>query len=47
MKIISIENTTLCAGNCIMCVRDKYTGLLTHMKQELFENVWWNLHSVV
>lgn len=37
MKIISIENTTLCAGNCIMCVRDKYTGLLTHMKQELFE----------
>lgn len=37
MKIISIENTTLCAGNCMMCVRGKYKGPLTHMKQELFE----------
>lgn len=37
MKIISIENTTLCAANCIMCVRKKYRGPLTHMKQELFE----------
>lgn len=37
MKIISIENTTLCAANCIMCVRKKYKGSLTHMKQELFE----------
>lgn len=39
MKIISIENTTLCAGNCIMCVRDKYKGPLKNMEQALFEKI--------
>ncbi len=37
MKIISLENTTLCAGNCIMCVRNRYKGPLANMNQELFE----------
>lgn len=37
MKIISIENTTLCAADCKMCVRKKYRGPLSNMKQELFE----------
>lgn len=37
MKIISIENTTFCAANCIMCVRKKYKGPFAHMKQDLFE----------
>lgn len=37
MKIISIENTTLCAADCKMCVRKKYRGPLANMKQELFE----------
>lgn len=37
MKIISIENTTLCAADCRMCVREKYKGPLTSMNQELFE----------
>lgn len=37
MKIISIENTTLCAANCKMCVRKKYKGPLASMEQELFE----------
>lgn len=37
MNVITIENTTLCAANCIMCVREKYTRGLTSMTQELFE----------
>lgn len=37
MQRISIENTTCCAANCIMCARNSYTGPLTNMKQELFE----------
>lgn len=37
MKIISIENTTLCAADCKMCVREKYKGPLTNMNQKLFE----------
>ena len=35
--VISIENTTLCAANCIMCVREQYTRGITCMTQELFE----------
>lgn len=37
MKIISIENTTLCAANCKMCPRKQYKGPLCTMDQELFE----------
>jgi hypothetical protein len=37
LPVISIENTTLCAADCKMCVRKMYKGPLAHMKQELFE----------
>lgn len=34
---ITIENTTYCQANCIMCVRDQIRYPLSHMTQELFE----------
>lgn len=36
MKTITIENTTLCGGNCIMCVREQFTHKLENMQQECF-----------
>lgn len=36
---ITIENTTYCGANCIMCPRDKYEYCFEHMSTDFFKNV--------
>jgi MoaA/NifB/PqqE/SkfB family radical SAM enzyme len=38
-KELTIENTTCCGGNCIMCSRSKYSHPWRHMDDELFKAV--------
>ena len=36
---LTVENTTYCGANCIMCPRDEYQYKWQHMPMELFKNV--------
>ena len=36
-KTLTLEITTFCQANCIVCVRDKLNFKLGSMSQELFE----------
>ena len=37
IKVISIENTTFCAANCVMCPREKFRHRLENMSFDLFK----------
>lgn len=35
---LTIENTTYCGANCVMCVRNKLNFKLANMKQDVFQD---------
>lgn len=37
-KSVTMENTTICGANCIMCPREKFSNKLEHMSNEKFEH---------
>ncbi|MCK5019500.1 MAG: hypothetical protein KAS32_20745, partial [Candidatus Peribacteraceae bacterium] len=36
---LTIENTTFCGANCIMCPRDKYSFKWRHMETEFYKDI--------
>lgn len=37
LKTLTLEITTYCQANCIVCVRDKINFKLNNMSQDIFE----------
>ncbi len=45
MIAITIENSTFCAANCLMCVRHKMKNINQNMDNDLFQNIVDDIYS--